>query len=896
VVGVPAVPGRAARDAGPDRIGTTSHAQPTNLPAHLTELVGRERELTEVRRLLRRARLVTLTGAGGVGKTRLATAVADELGETFADGVAFVDLAPVSHPSSVPPAIARALGIRDDGDLPLVERLANALHDRELLLILDNFEHVLPAAPMVLDLLKAAPRLTALVTSRAALRVRGEREFPVAPLGCPALAENEAVGALLRYPALALFVQRAQDVRPDFTLGPANAASVAEICRRLDGLPLALELAAARIRILSPEAMLGRLGQGLALLTGGPRDLPARQQTLRATIAWSHDLLSPDEQALFRRLAVFAGDFSLDAATVVAAPTAADAQLAEGGSAVAGAPASALDLLTSLVEKNLLWQEEGPESEPRFRMLETVREFGLEQLEARGEADIARRLRAAFFVAFVEEAAPHLRRSRRERWLRRVDAEMDNLRSVVEWSSAGADGGDALIRIVGGLSFLYYWRICAHLHEGWRWCELALATPAAEPPSADRMRLLWTTGALAGYMGRHSISLAWLEESVRLARASGDGTMLGYALIFLGRAESHLGERSAATHMAEAVSVLRAIGQLDDLVLALNVAVVPYLFLGDLAAARAALAEGLAAARELGDDWAIAVALSNAGFLDLRERKWSSAGVHLEQALALHLRLGDEGSVAVIYNNLAIVARHQGDDAGAVALLERSLAQQRRLGLTGAITLFNLGDWALRQHETSRAMTYLAEALRVCVRSGEQRGVVASLGGLARLAVAVGQPDVAARLIGGAEALRERASVSITLELRRELEQAAAVARSTLGEQTFRAAVAGGESMPLARLTADALVWVESLPSPGPDGRAPMAPHRTPPATPRGLSPREVEVLRLIAGGKSNREIAAALVISLNTVARHVSNIFDKVGATNRTEAAAYAHRQGIAR
>jgi predicted ATPase len=274
-----------------------------------------------------------------------------------------------------------------------VERLASALHDRELLLILDNFEQLLPAAaPLVLELLQAAPRMTALITSRAALRVRGEREFPVTPLECPVPTDSEPVDALLRYPALALFVDRAQEVRPDFALAPATAASVAEICRRLDGLPLALELAAARIRVLSPEAMLARLGQGLTLLTGGPRDLPARQQTLRATIAWSYDLLTPDEQALLRRLAVFAGGFSLDAATVVA-------RLSDS--------AATLDLVASVVEKNLLSQAEGPDREPRFRLLEIVREFGLEQLEARGEVDAARRAHAAFFVAFTSEAAPH---------------------------------------------------------------------------------------------------------------------------------------------------------------------------------------------------------------------------------------------------------------------------------------------------------------------------------------------------------------------------------------------------------------------------------------------------------------------------------------------------------
>jgi DNA-binding CsgD family transcriptional regulator/tetratricopeptide (TPR) repeat protein len=372
--------------------------------------------------------------------------------------------------------------------------------------------------------------------------------------------------------------------------------------------------------------------------------------------------------------------------------------------------------------------------------------------------------------------------------------------------------------------------------------------------------------------------------------------MLGLALVLLGWAEGHLGERAAVTHMEEALSVLRAVGEPEDLILALNVAVVPYTLLNDLAAAHAAVTECLAIARELIDDWAIAIALSNAGFLDIRERNWSTASVHLERSLAIHHRLGDEGSMAFLLNNLAVVARHQGDHAGSGALLEQSLALQRRLGLTGAMTLYNLGDWALRQRQTSQATRYLPEALHVAVRGGEQRSIMASLGGLARLAVAVGQPEVAARLMGATEAVRERAGVSITPEFQRDLEQAAAVARSALGEETFRIAVASGETTPLDRLTAEALDWVHSLPLPVSDSGTPAPHHTAPPAAPGGLSPREIEVLRLLAGGKSNREIAAALVISLNTVARHVSNIFDKVDAANRTEAAAYALRHGIAR
>ena len=469
-------------------------------------------------------------------------------------------------------------------------------------------------------------------------------------------------------------------------------------------------------------------------------------------------------------------------------------------------------------------------------MLETLREFGLERLAAHGEAERAHHARAAFFAALVEEAAPHLHRAQRDRWLRRMDAERDNLRTVVTWSGAGADGGAALTRVVGALSFWYYWRICGHLNEGWRWCELALATPAAQAPSAERMRVLWTAGALAGYMGKYAESRPLLAESAALARASADLTMLGFALVFLGWAESHLGERAAATHLAEGISVLRAAGEPGDLVLALNVAVVPYVSIDDLAAAHAALAEGLAFARELGDDWALAIALSNAGFLDLRERNWSSAGVHLEHSLAIHRRLGDEGSVAILYNNLAIVARQQGDDASAARLFEQSLAHQRRLGLAGAITVFNLGDLALRQGETARAMTYLSEALREGVRSAEPRAIAASLGGLARLASVVAQPDIAARLIGAAAALRERAGVGITLEHQRELDRAAARARATLGEEVYRGTVSGGGTQSVETLAAEALAWVDSLQSDAERRTQSAGAHRVWPVGPRGRS------------------------------------------------------------
>jgi predicted ATPase/DNA-binding CsgD family transcriptional regulator len=846
-------------------------------PPQLTALVGRDQDLADLTRLLSRTRLLTLSGAGGVGKTRLALAAADELGGTFTDGAVFVDLAPIVGAQSVVPTIARTLGIRDDGDMPLIDRLANALRDREMLLILDNFEHVLEAANSILELLQVAPRVTVLVTSRAPLRVRGEREYPVAPLACPDAAmssEIDSAETLLRYPALELFVSRAQDVRPDFQLDRANTASIVNICRRLDGLPLALELAAARIRVLPPDALLGRLGDGLSLLTGGPRDLPARQQTIRATIAWSYELLNPSEQKAFRRLSVFAGDFSLDAAIVISGT-----DLAQ----------PALDLIASLNEKNLLRRTEDVSDRARFRMLETVREFGHEQLEAFGELEEIHRAHAEFFVALVEEAAPHLWRADREEWMQRVDADMDDLRLAVDWSTTGTDSGRSLVRIARVLGFVY-WRIRGNLHEGMRWSELALQYCTADEDTERRAALLWQSGGVAGYMGMLAPARTWLEESVRLARPRG-GTDLAYALVLQGFVESHFGEPATVSHLNEGLSILRTRGDTADLAMALAVAITPYAVVGDSPASLAALSECLAVAGELGDDWLVGVALSSASFLEVRGRDWPAARLHMEQALEIFSRHSDEGSILIIYNNLGVVAREQGDDAHAVEYLQRSLTMARRLGVDDAITRSHLSEFALRRGDTRLSAQHIQEALRSASRSGDLRSIMISLMRSARLASTLEQPAVAARVLGGLYAMSEKAGPGAVPELAAEMGRVADRARSALGESDFASAVTHGQTTEPQALLTETLAWVTSLRFDGAPSDLDTPAWRTDPR----LSAREIEVLRLIAGGKTNREIADALVISPNTVARHISNIFDKLGVANRTEAAASAHRHGLA-
>jgi predicted ATPase/DNA-binding XRE family transcriptional regulator len=448
------------------------------LPLPATRLIGREREVAEVGGLLAQSesRLVTLTGPGGVGKTRLALQVAAQVLEQFADGVFVVELAPLADAALVPAAIAQVLGVRAEGSQPLIEVLATYIRSKSLLLVIDNFEHLLPGAPAVSRLLRDAPRLKVLATSRAPLRLRGEREFPVGPLEVPDIRRSEPVERLSQYDAVQLFIARAQDATPDFAMSPASAPAVAEICARLDGLPLAIELAAARSKLLSPPALLARLERRLPLLTGGARDAPERQQALWDTIAWSYDLLSPSEQMLFRRLAVFAGGVSLEAAEAV------------------GNPSGEIDVfsgLAALVDESLVRTTASAAGDRRFAMLETVREFGLDMLTASGELAEMRTRHAAWVLEFAEEAEQALHGSEQITWLDRLDLERDNLRTAFAWALESGDMTTAF-RLATGLSS--FWEVRGTMREWRSWVERALqrfdAAPAALRAEA-RFYLFW---------------------------------------------------------------------------------------------------------------------------------------------------------------------------------------------------------------------------------------------------------------------------------------------------------------------------------------------------------------------------------------------------------------------
>ncbi|HEX6606869.1 MAG TPA: tetratricopeptide repeat protein, partial [Chloroflexia bacterium] len=610
----------------------TLDARSHNLPVQPTPLIGRETELAAVAQLLRRpaVRLVTLTGAGGTGKTRLALQAAADRLEDLPDGAWFVNLAPLSDPALVPSAIATALDVREAPGRSLLQAVQDYLRDKRLLLVLDNFEQILVAASVVAELLAGVAGLQVLVTSRAPLHLRGEHEFPVPPLALPPGAAAPTVEGLGQYAAVRLFIASALAVKPDFTVTNATAPAVAEICARLDGLPLAIELAAARSKLLGPEALLARLERRLPLLTGGARDLPTRQQTLRAAIAWSYDLLDAEEQRLFRRLAVFQGGATI---TAIAAVCNADRDVA----------LDVLDSVGSLVDKSLLRQETAAGSEPRFGMLETIHEYARERLGESGEEPALQKLHARFFLALAEATQPSYYNIRWREKLDRVEADYDNIRAALDWALEDASHeqtairkAELALRLAGALPT--FWMSRGHLGEGRRWLERALAHSTALESIAARAKALTGAGSLAGLCGDNEQAIKHLEEALRLYDQLGDKSGMVDVLLYLGNAR---------------------VGG------------------GDLASQRALYEQSLALSRELDKKPGIAASLNNLAALAQREGDYQRARPLYEESLALGRAL-EFSEISVTLCHLGQIAHREGDYQAAGGYFREALLTARQ--------------------------------------------------------------------------------------------------------------------------------------------------------------------------------------------------------------------------
>jgi predicted ATPase/DNA-binding CsgD family transcriptional regulator len=856
-----------------------------NLPAQLTPLIGREQEVAAVCTLLQQpqVRLVTLTGTGGIGKTRLSLEVGARLLQAFPGGVCFVPLASVSHSEQVLPTMVHLLGLvqpqsghQHDRDR---EYLHAFLRDKQFLLVLDNFEQVVEAAPQLTDLLASCPQLKLLVTSRAVLHVQGEHEFVVPPLAVPKHTHLPAVEVLAQYPAVNLFLQRAQAIKSDFARTKANLQAIATICVHLDGLPLAIELAAARIKLLPPPALLQRLTHPLDVLTGGARDVPLRQQTLRNTLAWSYHLLEEGEQQLFRQLAIFVRGCTLEAIEAV-------------HRAITGKAGSVLDGVASLIDKSLLLSIEQEGDEPRLLMLQTIREYGLELLGATQESATTHQAHAHYYLSLAEQATPEYGGPRQAFWLDRLEREHDNLRAALQWSleqvEVNGDESSSSLALRLGIALRRFWLVHAHVQEGRDFLERALAASEHVLPSL-RAQALLAAANLVIAMNEYTRAQALAQEALTLCRHLGDQSGVAFSLHLLGGALWVTGNLTAGRPLVEeSLALFGVLGDLDQMAWTLSQLGMIENSQGEYNKARTLFEESLALHRQMHHQRGIAfAAIRLAQTLFASQSEQTNVETLLEEGLTLSGALGDKDSLAYAKMLRGQMVFRQGDLATAHALLEESARLYREVGSRHGLAeaFVHLARVDLALGEGSAAQARYEESLSIG-KALSNRGLSAlSLEGLARLAVGQGAFARAAQLWGEAEALRQTAGIPLPPLDTSDYDRALDAARSHLGEAAFAAAWNLGRAR---------------VPVPNPSPAVPASPgpgvNPAPGASyPAGLTAREVQVLRLLARGFTNSQIAEELGLSEKTIAHHLTHIFDKTTSDNRAAAVAFAFRHHLA-